>query len=606
MTYNRNSKFSNRPFLSQTSLLLMISFLLSNALGAIAEEHFPVKWSESGKERSGRLQLSDQGRSLSLVISDQKPDVLKPGQVLQVDQGQPAPGAPRPEVRESPGRAIAILGFQERLTGQFQSFQVNNAVRWILPGATAALDWPAGSVFAWAFHPSVSVLLFENFERADFPGAVVSPYPNAPDGQRVLPVSAGFKSGGVDQAQSNSESRLIQIAFYEPAAPGVSNSMTLKIESDAQGLRSRSIVLKSSAETSQWSIEMEGKESLARTPISRVAGWHWLSLSIEPDRTRITIDESVLADSRTSWFGGASLTGMEIRGDQNSGIMIDSVGIYQYDTIKAPAQRPLTEDLIQMGGGHEFLGSRDLSELSPFLIRAFLPSISSPSAKWVQGPVVRVTFQSSGTSLWRPNSDAGYLHGLGLLKSPGNGLDCVEGAIGEMNEAQIRLDLSQGGFIRIARSQCLSIEPVLARGLKVIDARPHHLGDETDLKVIPPEPEGGRLAIAFESTDAESKYQTDLAIDVLQALGANISPFVESIKRGELVTEVWLNQVNLGTLNSQIKDRNETPQRITFPILANLLKSGGNQLEFRQKGRINEPDYLDDLSILGVRLYRKD
>lgn len=131
--------------------------------------------------------------------------------------------------------------------------------------------------------------------------------------------------------------------------------MTLKIESDAQGLRSRSIVLKSSAETSQWSIEMEGKESLARTPISRVSGWHWLSLSIEPDRTRITIDESVLAGSRTSWFAGASLTGMEIGGDQNSGIMIDSVGIYQYDTIKAPAQRPLTEDLIQMGEGMNFL-----------------------------------------------------------------------------------------------------------------------------------------------------------------------------------------------------------------------------------------------------------
>ena len=95
-------------------------------------------------------------------------------------------------------------------------------------------------------------------------------------------------------------------------------------------------------------------------------------------------------------------------------------------------------------------------------------------------------------------------------------------------------------------------------------------------------------------------------MDDLQVLGANIAPFVESIKRGELVTEVWLNGTNLGTLNSKIEGRNESPERLRFPIGKNVMQTRANQLEFRQKGQKNDPNYLDDLSVMGVRLYRVD
>ena len=124
--------------------------------------------------------------------------------------------------------------------------------------------------------------------------------------------------------------------------------------------------------------------------------------------------------------------------------------------------------------------------------------------------------------------------------------------------------------------------------------------------MIPPEPEGGNLRINFNLGVEESKYQAELVVDVLQVLGANIAPFVESIKRGELVTEVWLNGTNLGTLNSKIEGRNESPERLRFPIPKNLMKPRTNHVEFRQKGQKNDPNYLDDLSVMGVRLYRVD
>jgi hypothetical protein len=95
-------------------------------------------------------------------------------------------------------------------------------------------------------------------------------------------------------------------------------------------------------------------------------------------------------------------------------------------------------------------------------------------------------------------------------------------------------------------------------------------------------------------------------VDILEVLGTNIQPFVDSLKKGELITEVLLNGKKIDNLNNFVIDRNDKPSRVYLEIPNNLLKNGENILEFRQVGLQNDPDYLDDLSILGVRLYRVD
>ena len=78
------------------------------------------------------------------------------------------------------------------------------------------------------------------------------------------------------------------------------------------------------------------------------------------------------------------------------------------------------------------------------------------------------------------------------------------------------------------------------------------------------------------------------------------------MKKGELITEVLLNGKKIDNLNNYVIDRNDKPSRIYLEIPANLIKDGENLLEFQQVGLQNDPEYLDDLSILGVRLYRVD
>ena len=562
---------------------------------------WPVKWDQKGVMKSGRLQFNQASRKLELTSVDQKNVDLGRGLLIHPDLENPRSEA----VREHHDLAVGILGYQERLTGRIQSIVKDQMIEWTIPGHSKPVEWPLDMASAWALHPSVTVALFEDFEKSDFPGAVLINSAGSPAGDRVIQANQGLKFNVTDSSELNSGPRLIQLAVFDSGSGG---SLKLKLNGSGAGSEqvSQSLELKSSVDPSQWSVEVAGDTRFAMTPLPRKNGWHWLSISIASDRTRICLDELVLAESRTAWFKNQTIEGLEISAAPDSKLLIDAIGIYQYDTISGPVQRPLAENLIQLNGGHETLGNSNLKEIPTRLIRAILPKQMQNAGRWVQGPVVRLTFQSLGENPWKPDTDREYLRQLGLLNPPEKGFDCVEGSLVEMDEKRLTLALSQGGTISVERNQCFKIEPLVASGLKLLEARPHHLGDELDLKVIPPEPEGGNLKIEFNLVAEESKYQTELVVDVLQVLGANIAPFVESIKRGELVTEVWLNGTNLGTLNSKIEGRNESPERLRFPIGKNVMQTGANQLEFRQKGQKNDPNYLDDLSVMGVRLYRVD
>ena len=561
---------------------------------------WPVKWDQKGVMKSGRLQFNPLSRKLELTSVDQKNVDLGRGLLIQPDLENPRAAA----VREHHDLAVAILGYQERLTGRIQSIVKDQMIEWTIPGHSKPVEWPLDMASAWALHPSVTVALFEDFEKYNFPGAVVINSAGSPAGDRVIQANQALKFNITDPSEFNSGPRLIQLAVFDSGSGG---SLKLKLNGSGTGSEqmSQSLELVSSVDNSQWSV-LTGDSRFAMTPLPRKNGWHWLSISIASDRTRICLDELVLAESRTAWFKNQSITSLEISAAPNSKLLIDALGIYQYDTISGPVQRPLADNLIQLNGGHELLGNSNLKEIPTRLIRAILPKQIPNVGLWVQGPVVRLTFQSLGENLWKPDTDRDYLKQLGLLNPPAKGFDCVEGSLVDMDEKRLTLALSQGGTISVDSNQCFTIEPLVASGLKLLEAHPHHLGDELDLKVIPPEPEGGNLRINFNLGVEESKYQSELVVDVLQVLGANIAPFVESIKRGELVTEVWLNGTNLGTLNSKIEGRNESPERLRFPIARNVMKTGPNQVEFRQKGQKNDPNYLDDLSVMGVRLYRVD
>ena len=567
-------------------------------LHAQSSAGWPVKWSAGGKEFQGFLTWDDQGKKTELRTADGK--TVTAGRNLLI-YPQQSPVA-RPTVQEFPDRAVAILSFQEKLSGRLQSsFQTPGPLQVGWPGASAAEAWNPAVAAAWLFHPEVTVLA-----AGDFAGNNgLRQVPGSPSGRAALelksPVQVKARPALLDPATS----RLWQVAFFEPnEAPGgtlIQSGLRLEGASEVQEL----LELKYNAEKTHWQFAPGGNLAFEHTPIERRPGWHFLSLLVEKHRTRLCIDEKVLAETRSTLLPNQPIAEFQLATEPGQSLLIDAFGYFAFQSIPPVVQRPLDQDLVQIDGGHELMGENRVTQAELAALRSFLPKQAPAVGRWVSGPVAVVTFRGLGNGLWNLTNENDYLSRMGLLQPPPKGFDRVEGSFQSLSPTALTIALSQGGSLQIPLQEIQSISFADYQGLKLLEARPHHLGDEIDLKVTPPEPEGNKLSIAFENDPAHANVPTTLAVDVLQVLGSNIAPFIDSIARGELITEVWLNDKLLGTLNSQVKDRNETPQRLYFDIPNAAMTAGPNRLEFRQKGQKNDPNYLDDLSILGIRLYQK-
>lgn len=121
-------------------------------------------------------------------------------------------------------------------------------------------------------------------------------------------------------------------------------------------------------------------------------------------------------------------------------------------------------------------------------------------------------------------------------------------------------------------------------------------------KVDPPQPEGGVLERKFmlESVPAGTAA---VVADVIEVAGEDEKlAFAEFIKNGELRTNVFVNGRQIDYLNRHVRDQNESPARVRMPIPTGLLRPGENTLRFQQVGKMNEPEYLDDMGLLGLAI----
>jgi len=579
----------------------LLPFFLMNSqqqLPAQPQAGWPVKWSANGKEIQGVLAWNNQEKTAELRTPDGKKTAIEREFTIFP---QSAPTARR-TVQEYPDRTVAILGFQERLSGRLHSiFQQPGQLQWSWPGGLKSEPWNTASAAAWLFHPDVTVLasgLKTGPAKAE--NVADTPSGGKPD-ELKAPLTIKARPSFLEPGTG----RLWQMAFFEPEAP-VGTSIiqaAARIENAAEF--QEFLHLKYNAAKTHWELVSKPEQPLEHTPIARKPGWHFVSVLAEKGRTRVCIDETVLAESRVALLPDQPVAEFQVSTEIGQSRSIDAFGYYAFQSVPPVVQRPIQEDLVQIDGGHELIGENRIAQDQIAALRAFLPRSAPAVGRWASGQVARVTFRGLSAGVWNLMDENDYLGRMGLFEHPPKGFDRVEGAIEALSPTSLTLGLSQGGSIQIPLNEIESLSLINARGLRTLEARPHHLGDEIDLKVTPPEPEGNKLSITFENSQSESALPTELAVDVLQVLGANIAPFIDSIARGELVTEVWLNEKNLGTLNSQIKDRNETPRRLYFDVPQGTLVAGPNRLEFRQKGQKNDPNYLDDLSILGVRLYRK-
>ena len=95
-----------------------------------------------------------------------------------------------------------------------------------------------------------------------------------------------------------------------------------------------------------------------------------------------------------------------------------------------------------------------------------------------------------------------------------------------------------------------------------------------------------------------------LVVDAVQVVGESPPEltFSSLVKKGELRTNLKINGTPFDYLNRLVTTRNESPERFRYPIPKDQLKLGKNLIRFEQVGKSSDPNYLDDLGLLGIAI----
>ncbi len=602
------------PRSRNTKFLVAASLLACAMLRVEAVEptfRKPVRYRSEGRETAAQLQWDAASKTLSLAGADGKA-LPWPGILELVD---PAPVRPAPTPVEWPDEAVAVLGFRERLSGRIRAVRDRAEVAWSIGDSPAETKFDSASAYAWALNPGKSTLLFRSFEDSS-DNASFEPTGAVPDGRRMLKLSGTRRETLLPAPFDPNGRALYQVAFEEAQAAQDNGPLTISIFTETSDEPAISVRLDSKDDTWELSSPSADRKSFALLP--RKPGMHRLGILVGEGRVRFCVDEAVAHTVRENVKPG-SISAVAISAEAARPRHVDALCAFSFRPTSKTLQWPIEDDSIRLAGGNEWLGTvknlesgiwtladGDRQRRIPLgLTESWIPPSRQSVFRWVSGTVVELTFFRPSASLWNLDPGANPFESLGLIVPPDRGLDRVEGAVENCDAEGITLRLSQGGAIRVPFDRLVSIAGTRSQGLRIVDSRPRHLGDEVDLRVIPPAPQGNLLELTFEANAEEAGWPIELAVDVLEVLGADSPRFGDLIRKGELVTEVRLNDVELGMLNDKVSANNEAPERVRLDVPAGSLKPGTNRIEFRLKGRSNDPNYLDDLSILGVRLYRK-
>ncbi|WP_165253186.1 hypothetical protein, partial [Paludisphaera soli] len=394
----------------------------------------------------------------------------------------------------------------------------------------------------------------------------------------------------------------VDLTFRDDGAVRADRRWTLELTFRAPGGPASVRVLLGWAEES-LAVETPEGPSLAVQRLARTDAWRRLTVRFGADRTEIAVDDKDLAHGRGPAGPLESIriaTAGEPADEEGPGAYVGEIQVARSAQVPSSLEIDPSQDEARLVVGDQLFGAirvggrdkvamlvddrpvdLDWADLAGLYFRR------DPAAgAAVSGALARVE--------WRAGGD-----------EPDGLPDFAEGAVAALTDDALTLATPYAGTLRIPRDRLTSLR-VLEPGLRlVIDPCAHHLGDEvstTPPMLDPPMPEGGVLERPFDApADALAAGPAFAVLDVLGVVGAATGlPFSDYVRRGELKTYLVVNGRRVDDLNRHVPDANETPRRIRVPIPADALRPGGNALRIEQTGIADNPEWFDDLGILGV------
>jgi hypothetical protein len=537
---------------------------LVSALGLRAEEAVLA----SGKAVQGRLKRQS-GRLVFIGSAPQRYFRLE-----QVAQVRMAP------VKVMPLRAATVfrllLTDERRLTGELLSMD-RDQVRF-RPAWGGPLTVPRAAVVGITQVPGLLSFWDEDFEDGLAAWKVTGEAKLSGrqyfSGKQSLMLEAPRQAAEFTLA-GQLQAGQVGVNFYDGTNTGGSRWLLEAEFQTAQGPRVVRAVV--ADDGGNYTAEVPGSDQKP-FPVARSAGWHRLTVEFGPQRLVVTVDDDLLFVSRRRGPGGPlgkfRLMCTAGKGKHRGAVFFDDVGLAR--TVAALDYTPADpdQDEVWLAGGDQVLGSIRRAD------RRRIDQVARFGARpWNWGQVRGIFLRRQSSAPW---TTQGEHVTVWLRTGAGPQPDRLAGLVRALDDRRLVLHAPDLGEVAIDRDRLQRVRWEFHGRRIVLDDAPHHLGPKgrpaAELK--PARAEGTKLRWRFRLKAVPHEARLRVEVVRLKGMADDIGKL---LTRGELRTEVVVNDKVVDYLNRQVQHSEREPRWLTMALPERSLRAGENTLLIRLK-----------------------
>lgn len=339
-------------------------------------------------------------------------------------------------------------------------------------------------------------------------------------------------------------------------------------------------------------------------------GWHTFLAVVGPERTRLIVDDFLLATYPTENSSVRELRFRPASARSKNALWIDAIQVrrlVQEPTLGTVSDQSVGDDRITFDDGNELFGrlvslTNSSVEFEAFerVTRLNWNRVSGLNRRQPSNSIQqtrRPEFGMVATIELQPFVDRPECEPekwtVTIVRNDANALIADHWAIGEM---------------AFEWSTIRRIVPQFFGRHVMADARQFHLGNSIRPDFHRHRTDGTEFQVAVSLTEIpQGEPYLSLNVAELEAAGPDAppgSPFLRELRSGRLVTEVFVNERRIGDLNSLIrfKTSSQKPERIRKAIPRDALKVGTNTVRLVQKPLDSSGREFDDCEIGSIRL----
>ena len=519
----------------------------------------------------------------------------------------------RPRVTHSyrPLRQISLLN-GDRFVAEFLEWGTKTAAFRLLNGQTITV--PASAISQLASVTGEVDVHFESFEtertdqlKSELDGKLDDTH--AASGRsslRIDSTSPGYRytlDPPLDFAR-------IEFSFQIAIHDSSSASGEWQIEWDDNLKHRKPLVIRIGPEQSiSISGLSRGTESVSQN-LKSSYGWHSFIALIDPERVRLFVDDALVASSVTPAVSIKSIRYGPVDHNAKNILWTDDLQILKLlstDDLKRSFSPLLDRDMLTTETGDELFGRIVGLTGSSVTLETVGQLRSIPLSR-----ITSINWNQSHAAIKQAISMTSGIVATVEMQPFFDRRECQPEkwtvTVTKIDAQYLIAQHSLVGELKLKWSDVRRVEPLFVGQTHLVDARRFHLGNSIRSDFHRHLPDGTEIRGDFDlqKIPAGKPY---FSLDVAEFEAASYdappaTPFLAQLRAGNLITEVFVNDQNIGHLNRQIRFKAgaQTPDRIRLKVPCEVLKQGQNSFRLQQQPLEPNSHEFDDGEIGNIRL----